>query len=661
MDNWIKSRYFRSFIDRIPHRFFAKDRDFRYLYANENFAADFGLTPAQIRGKTDFDLFPKASARKIREDDTMVIGQGIDFDRVEESRHTDLQTIIRIIKRPLKNSAGDIIGLMGIFWEIEEESKNKAALEESKRRLRMTLEATGIGISHYDVMKKRMFWDEQCSRIFNVSGRNEGDFQDFLNHVVPEDRESILKAFKQSLINTRSYQDEFRITLPDGSLRYIHVRGEWTAEEDGRPLQITYINFDITNRRRTEDALKSLLELNRSFNESSLDDILHQGLEESIRLTSSQTGFFHIVDEETGQIQFKTWSRKTMELCDIPDVPTHYPLSQAGLWADCIRERKPIVHNDYASAPGKKNLPKGHFPLIRELVVPLFQDDRTVAVIGVGNKPRDYDQFDIDQLSLLGENILNISAKKRAAQKLAEAHEKAVADNEVKDRFFSILAHDLTNPISNIRILVEQIAFITESETPDLPMIREITQILEDSVTTALNLLTDLLTWNRSLRNAIKFSPDFIDPVEPAEQAVMTCSPAAAVKGIVIEKDWERGAITFADMNMMQTVLRNLVTNAVKFTPRGGRISVGVRSEKEQAIYTVRDNGIGIPEERRIKLFTLGETRSTKGTESEKGTGLGLVLCKEFVDKHGGKISVESGIGEGTVISISIPSAKASD
>ena len=71
---------------------------------------------------------------------------------------------------------------------------------------------------------------------------------------------------------------------------------------------------------------------------------------------------------------------------------------------------------------------------------------------------------------------------------------------------------------------------------------------------------------------------------------------------------------------MMQTVLRNLVTNAVKFTPRGGRISVGVRSEKEQTIYTVRDNGIGIPEERRIKLFTLGETRSTKGTESEKGT-----------------------------------------
>ena len=325
MDNWIKSRYFRSFIDRIPHRFFAKDRDFRYLYANETFAADFGLPPAQIRGKTDFDLFPKASARKIREDDTMVIGQGIDFDRVEESRHTDLQIIIRIIKRPLKNSEGDIIGLMGIFWEIEEESKNKAALEESKRRLRMTLEATGIGISHYDVMKKRMFWDEQCSRIFNVSGRNEGDFQDFLNHVVPEDRELVKKSFEESLFNTRSYQDEFRITLPDGSLRYIHVRGEWTAEEDGRPLQITYINFDITNRRRTEDALKSLLELNRSVNESSLDEILQEGLEESIRLTSSQIGFFHIVDEVTGQIQLNTWSRKTKELCDISGLQTHYP------------------------------------------------------------------------------------------------------------------------------------------------------------------------------------------------------------------------------------------------------------------------------------------------------------------------------------------------
>ena len=655
MDDWSNPQSIMSFLDRIPLRFFAKDRHGVYLYANDSFAADYGLSADQVPGKTDFDLFPDVTARSILEEDETVMTRGIDLDLVEEARYVGNRSVVRLIKRPMGNPRDGVSGVMGIYWEITKETKNREALEDSKRWLRMILEASGIGISHYDVEQKRFYWDKQCSRIFGVFGKNEDDFSGFLNRIVPEDRESIIEAFERFLEGKRSYKQEFRMIWPDGTLRYVLAHGEWTADADHGVPSPTYINMDITDRRRTEEALKSQLELNRSVADSSLDEILHMGVDESVRLTSSRIGFFHLVDEDAGTISPKIWSRETKGMCGVQDLPAQYLLEKAGIWADCVRERRPVIHNDYAAVPGRRGLPDGHVPLVRELVVPLFEGDRITAVLGVGNKPRNYTDFDADRLSLIGENILNVAAKKRADQELEQAHEKAVADNKVKDRFFSILAHDLTNPVSNIRILAEQISVLAESEEPDRETLREIARILGNSVGNAQRLLADLLTWSRSQRNAIEFSPEGIEAAEPAEKAVASCAAVAAGKGIEIEKDFAEGAPAFADANMMRTVLRNLLMNAVKFTPRGGKVMMGVRSEGGRTIYTVRDNGIGIPEERLVKLFSLEGTLSTKGTESEKGTGLGLILCKEFVGKHNGEITAESTVGKGTTITVSIP------
>ncbi|MBN1933397.1 MAG: PAS domain S-box protein [Anaerolineae bacterium] len=171
---------------------------------------------------------------------------------------------------------------------------------------------------------------------------------------------------------------------------------------------------EIAERKRVEATLSASLHLFQAMEPLSIPDIIQSGLEEGVRLTASEIGFFHFVNPDQKTIRLQTWSKDTLKRCTVSEMDTHYLIEQAGVWVDCIHQRRPIIHNDYPSLPHKKGLPEGHTPLIREMVVPLFEQDNIVAVIGVGNKAQDYTQFDIDQLTLLATNAWNIIQQKRA-------------------------------------------------------------------------------------------------------------------------------------------------------------------------------------------------------------------------------------------------------
>lgn len=180
---------------------------------------------------------------------------------------------------------------------------------------------------------------------------------------------------------------------------------------------------EIVERKRVEATLNASLRLFQTIEPLSVSEIIQLGLEEGVRLTESEIGFFHLVNPDQETIRLQTWSKGTLEHCAVSKPNQHYPIAQAGVWVDCIHQRRPVIHNDYPSLPHKKGLPEGHAPLSREMVVPLFEQDNVVAVIGVGNKAQDYTQFDVDQLTLLATNTWNIVQQKKIETALRESEQ----------------------------------------------------------------------------------------------------------------------------------------------------------------------------------------------------------------------------------------------
>lgn len=239
---------------------------------------------------------------------------------------------------------------------------------------------------------------------------------------------------------------------------------------------------------------------------------------------------------------------------------------------------------------------------------------------------------------------------------LAQSEARLQQLNATKDKFFSIMAHDLKSPFNSIVGLTEILA--EQVKEKDFENIEKIGELIVGSSQRALDLLTNLLEWSRSQTGTIPFEPGFHEFVSLIDDSIDLVSPQASLKSIKIEKQLPSAAILYGDKSMLGTVLRNLISNALKYTHPGGRIEISMQEDKDQTTISVADTGIGIEPKRMATLFSIGETFSTPGTHNEKGTGLGLILCREFIEKHNGKIWAESEPKKGSVFRFSLPVVK---
>jgi signal transduction histidine kinase len=236
---------------------------------------------------------------------------------------------------------------------------------------------------------------------------------------------------------------------------------------------------------------------------------------------------------------------------------------------------------------------------------------------------------------------------------LRSAREELKRINSTKDKFFSIIAHDLKNPFNAIMGFGE--ILITDfKEMPDdekLYFIRNMAEAAQSSYA----LLENLLQWSRSQTGRLQFNPELIQLSELIEETIRLVSVNAYGKSITLENEVDSSVIINADKEMLRTILRNLLTNSIKFTKENGKISVSAEKQKDMISITVSDNGVGIKPKDIDKLFRIDTNITTIGTGKERGTGLGLILCKEFVERHGGEIGVESTFGAGSDFSFTIP------
>lgn len=225
--------------------------------------------------------------------------------------------------------------------------------------------------------------------------------------------------------------------------------------------------------------------------------------------------------------------------------------------------------------------------------------------------------------------------------------------NDTKDRFFNIIAHDLKSPFNAITGFSDLL--ISQLKEKDYDGIEQYAGIILQSSNKAMDLLSNLLEWARTQTGKIQFNPEVIPLNEFVEDIAGFFDDIAAPKNITIKRKIPQNITVTADFSMLGTIMRNLISNAIKFTPTSGEIVVSVDNKNNGVQVAVSDNGVGITGERLDQLFRIDKNVSTMGTANEKGTGLGLILCKEFVEKHGGKIWVESQVGKGSAFIFTLP------
>ncbi len=271
------------------------------------------------------------------------------------------------------------------------------------------------------------------------------------------------------------------------------------------------------------------------------------------------------------------------------------------------------------------------------------------------------------RIAYISENAVLYVAHDNTNRKIAEdelivSREKLLELNATKDKFFSIIAHDLKNPLGSFKELTKMLHddYTEFSEEDRVETLR----ILKESAFSTYSLLENLLEWSRSQRGKIKYNPIDIKLSILVNDLIDYFRVSLKKKNLSISINIPLDYVVYFDTNMLNTILRNLISNAIKFTNRGGNIEIGISNignighfsefSNVEVIY-VKDNGIGMSEDILGKLFRLDENISSLGTNEEHGTGLGLILCKEFLDKNGGKILVESELQKGSTFIILLP------
>lgn len=272
---------------------------------------------------------------------------------------------------------------------------------------------------------------------------------------------------------------------------------------------------------------------------------------------------------------------------------------------------------------------------------------------------KSYKRIDIQKNEIEKKNTILSNKNKKIetqARELVEKNRQLVKLNSNKDKFFTIISHDIKSPFSGLLGIVEMLN--TDYEELSTEEIKELIGLARSASLNIYKLLEGLLEWAQTQTDGVGCEFENINLYDESRMIIALQKASALNKKIIIDNKIEEDLFVLADKRSINTVLRNLVANAIKFTPNGGIIKVSTEIEDAEVIVAVSDAGIGMSEEDKNKLFKIEIHHTTVGTNKEMGTGLGLILCKELIKKHNGKIWVESELGKGSSFKFTLPLAK---
>ncbi|WP_316369082.1 bifunctional diguanylate cyclase/phosphodiesterase [Candidatus Thiodiazotropha sp. CDECU1] len=316
-----------------------------------------------------------------------------------------------------------------VFQDVTNEIEYEQALQKSEEHYRLLTESSLDGVWDWDLERNTIYFSPRWKMQLGYQDNElENHIDTWKNRLHPDDEPRVLEHLERYLASPEPiWEEEFRLKHKNGSYKWLLARGSALMNAEDKIARILGVHIDINRRKQAEASrtliqqrLEASLELTKQAPSVSEKEIVQTALEQACHLTNSSIGYLHFVNEDQETIELVAWSKQTLLQCSAA-FDSHYPLSKAGVWVDCVRKRKPQIHNDYQSLQGRKGYPEGHIHLLRHLSVPVMDGDKVRLVIGVGNKIEHYNDFDVQQISMLVSDLWRLMEKKRNDEKLKQA------------------------------------------------------------------------------------------------------------------------------------------------------------------------------------------------------------------------------------------------
>ena len=595
---------FKNIMDINPAGIYLVDKQYNIEYINPIIEKEFG----QVNGKKCYSYFHGLSeVCKWCKNKEVFAGKSVRWEWFSEKnkKHYDLFDI------PIKNPDGTI-SKFEIFFDVTDRKKAEKALILNQNRLKEAQKTAHLGHWELDIINNKLTWSDEIYRIFDLKPQEfDATYEAFLKKIHPDDRNKVDEAYTNSLKTQMPYEIEHRLLLKSGKIKYVLEKCKTKYDKSGNPLHSFGTVSDITIQKENEKAIKD-------------SEVKYRNLSNFLPIIIYEvdiTGKFIFANKQA----FKSFGY-TDEIYD-----DKFNVLNMIIAEDRARAKE-VMQNIFHK---KNNQPIEYTGLRKDgSTFPILVYSNAILK---NNKP----------IGIRGA-IIDLTDRKKAEQALKDS-------NNTKDKFFSIIAHDLKSPFNAIlgfsNILVEN------HKNYDIEKRDMMINAVDKSANSAFKLLENLLTWSHSQSGKITFTPEKLHLKILLTETMYELQASANQKEIQLTETISNNEMIFADKSMITTILRNLISNAIKFTNKNGNIIISSNKQENSNFIeiSVKDTGVGISKDRIDDLFRIDKDTSTQGTENETGTGLGLILCKEFVEKHGGKIWVESEIEKGSKFIFSIP------
>ena len=558
--------------------------------------------------------------------------------------------------------------MYGTHQDITERKLAEESLKQSEHRNRTILRTAMDGFWLIDLQERLMEVNESYCR---MSGYSEQELLNMsISDLEADQSPDEIAAHMRKLVENGQERFETRHLRKDGSPFDVEVSVQYLPSEGERA--VVFLR-DITERRHAEEErsmsmqrTQALLQLNQ-MTEATLTEVTAFAQDEAVRLTQSKIGYLAFLDDDESVLTMHSWSKSAMEECAMEDTPMHFPVLNTGLWGEAVRQRKPIITNDYpATNPWKKGVPPGHVFLRRHMNAPIFNGDNIVAVIGVGNKETEYNDADVYQVSLLVQGMWRLIERKReeAEREKLQAQLTQSQKMEAIGTLAGGISHDFNNLLQVINGYIQLLLMDRDRNDREYSKLKSIQKAGER----AAHLVQQLLFFSRKAET--KHLPiDLNHEVEQVRQILERTIP----KMIDIDVHVDSGLwIINGDNVQMEQILLNLAKNAADAMPDGGKLTIGTKNIRLEEPYekthrgvcpgyyvllTISDTGHGMDKETVEHIFEPFYTTKDIG----KGTGLGLASVYGIVKSHRGHIMCYSEIGMGTTFKIYLPAIEQTD
>jgi PAS domain S-box-containing protein len=658
-----------------------------YTFHSDQFATMLGYNPEDLpyTSKAWSDLLHPEDYSMAFQKVSDYLSQKIDTYVSDFRMKTKKDTYrwIRGTGKALYDEEGKAIRFVGFNTDITGIKNTEALLIEGEARIQAIFRAapTGIGVIINNVFS-------QVNDVFcKMIGYSESELIGQNTSMVYPTNEETIHADEEKLKQIRLYGTstvETKFLKKDGKIIEV-LMSSTLLEPNNYGKGITFTALDITKRneitrelvdaKEKAESTKSMLEEKNAiikFNNNRLEsllklaqhdskstkELLDYALEEAITITKSKIGYIYYYNHINQTFILNTWSKDVMPQCNVDSFPEIYKLQDTGFWGEAVRQSKPIILNDFqAPHPLKKGLPDGHVKMNNFMTIPVFLDGKIVAVAGVANKEGDYDQADINQLTLLMDSVWKMTERISIIESLKKAKERAEQSDRLKSEFINNMSHEIRTPMNGI------LGFTSMLDKPNLSDEKRnhFIKIIQNSGQQLMRIIDDILEISRlgtkqveAVNREVCLNNHLLELFSIFDSKAKENSTPLYLHKVLTDKQ----STISTDPTKLNKVLSNLIENAIKFTSSGsiefGYNLIEIENKKHLEIF-VKDTGIGIDSDKQELIFERFSQAEKELSQKVGGLGLGLSIAKENAELLNGSIRLESKKNAGSTFFLTIP------